>query len=276
MDFDGRAFALNPRPEFARLTHPDIETLVIGGIFNAVDPNAAFASVRNLLRDAAFTGEKAKRIYVAYDAIVASGKQISLGSLIVELREHKFFEGTAIATATEVQQSARITNLEEMAQKLADAERSRRLAVDLAGVLMRLQDGEPLDEITECTRQCLTIVQPRAVVDIESLVSVHSLNAAGINFVVDGLFAEGAVHAITGDSGAGKTTFLTAMAASIAMDERFLGRKVTPRKVLMLDRENLSLWCKSDSRGWEFRMVASCEYGCWQSAEVQIRTRQRS
>ena len=78
----------------------------------------------------------------------------------------------------------------------------------------------------------------RRRVNIDEIPSVHTLASKEIPFVVEGLIAEGAIHLFTGESGHGKSTFATALAASIATGGDFAGRACRKRKVLILDREN--------------------------------------
>jgi hypothetical protein len=73
---------------------------------------------------------------------------------------------------------------------------------------------------------------------IADLPSVHALNNSGIGFALGGLFAFGAITAVTGDAGAGKTTFVTAACGHVAAGLPFLGRDVIQTEVLILDREN--------------------------------------
>jgi hypothetical protein len=75
-------------------------------------------------------------------------------------------------------------------------------------------------------------------VDIDAIGSVRSFSSKGIEFVIDGLIACSAVSVLTGDAGAGKSTFVTSMAGHVAVGETFLGRLCSQRKVLILDREN--------------------------------------
>lgn len=75
-------------------------------------------------------------------------------------------------------------------------------------------------------------------VKIDEIPSVHSVSSAGIEFIIPGLIASSAVTAITGDAGAGKTTFATALAGCVACGTEFLGRESLQRPVLILDREN--------------------------------------
>jgi hypothetical protein len=75
-------------------------------------------------------------------------------------------------------------------------------------------------------------------VKIDEIPSVLSMSSDGIEFIVPGLIASSAVTAITGDAGAGKTTFATALAGHVACGAEFLGRGCLQRPVLILDREN--------------------------------------
>lgn len=74
--------------------------------------------------------------------------------------------------------------------------------------------------------------------DVDAIGSVSGYANAEIEYVVRGLIPSGCIVAITGESGCGKSTFVTKMVAAIASGEEFLGRGCQCRKVLVLDREN--------------------------------------
>ena len=59
-----------------------------------------------------------------------------------------------------------------------------------------------------------------------------------VRYVIPDLLPEAAITLITGDSGHGKTIFVTAMAGAIVTGGEFLGRQAERRKVIYLDREN--------------------------------------
>ena len=86
----------------------------------------------------------------------------------------------------------------------------------------------------------------RRRVNVDDLPSVHNLASNEIPFVVEGLIAEGAIHLFTGESGHGKSTFATALAASIATGGDFAGRACRRRKVLILRPRKLD-WRRSSA-----------------------------
>jgi archaellum biogenesis ATPase FlaH len=75
----------------------------------------------------------------------------------------------------------------------------------------------------------------RSLADIPS---VRDFGAREIEYVVGGMIAAGTVTAITGDSGAGKSTFVTALCGAVAEGKPFAGFATQQRPVLILDREN--------------------------------------
>lgn len=77
-----------------------------------------------------------------------------------------------------------------------------------------------------------------AITRIEDLPDLESLNAATIEWIAEGLFAEGALTMITSESGAGKSTFVSAAAYAISLGKVFMGRPTKNRPVLILDAEN--------------------------------------
>jgi Bifunctional DNA primase/polymerase, N-terminal/AAA domain/Primase C terminal 1 (PriCT-1) len=78
----------------------------------------------------------------------------------------------------------------------------------------------------------------RARLTVDTVPSIRSFSNVGIRWVVEGLIAEGTITMISGDSGVGKSTVVTAMAGAISCGGYFLSRATTPRPCLILDREN--------------------------------------
>src|SRR5690348_17191151 len=80
--------------------------------------------------------------------------------------------------------------------------------------------------------------KPRLITRIEDLPTLDQLGGAGVVWVVDSIFAEGALHMITSESGAGKSTWVAAAAYAISTGTPFMGRATKQRPVLLLDAEN--------------------------------------
>jgi len=78
----------------------------------------------------------------------------------------------------------------------------------------------------------------RHISSISEIPSIRRYAAQKIEFLVDQILAAGSVNAITGESGAGKTTVVLGMCAAVATGESFAGFQTQKRKVLVLDREN--------------------------------------
>lgn len=74
--------------------------------------------------------------------------------------------------------------------------------------------------------------------DIADLKPMESFGDVQIRWVVDGLFAEGAIIVITGKPGDGKTTLAADIAYRVSRGEPFSGRPTSKRPALILDREN--------------------------------------
>jgi hypothetical protein len=81
----------------------------------------------------------------------------------------------------------------------------------------------------------------RIIHRMEDVPRIEDVSAVEIRWVVDGIIVEGAVHAITGESGDGKSTFLSALGYSVSRGNQFLGRATSKRPVLILDAENPSV-----------------------------------
>jgi AAA domain len=80
--------------------------------------------------------------------------------------------------------------------------------------------------------------QPPSKVDINNIPTVRSFDSHGVAFIIKDLIGAGCVNMLSGESGHGKSTLATAMAAAIAKGEDFAGRPCSKRAVLILDREN--------------------------------------
>ena len=66
------------------------------------------------------------------------------------------------------------------------------------------------------------------------------MGGADIEWVLDGIFAEGALHMLTSDPGAGKSTLVASVGYAVSLGWEFLGRATSKRPVLILDAENPS------------------------------------
>ena len=73
---------------------------------------------------------------------------------------------------------------------------------------------------------------------VSEIPSIRTFAAQKIDFLVEGLIAAGTVTAITGDSGCGKSTFVTALASAVERGIPFAELQTQRRPVLVLDREN--------------------------------------
>jgi len=80
--------------------------------------------------------------------------------------------------------------------------------------------------------------QARSILRIENLPRLEGVSGADIEWVVEGIIAEGAMHLITGDAGAGKSTLVSALGYAVARGDDFLRRATSKRPVLILDAEN--------------------------------------
>ena len=86
---------------------------------------------------------------------------------------------------------------------------------------------------------CFTPATPQPTLSINDIPSVFALPHRPIEFAIPGVIAYEAVTLISGDSGCGKSTFVTALGAQVATGRGFLGRLVShAAPVLYLDREN--------------------------------------
>ncbi|MDQ6677403.1 MAG: AAA family ATPase [Acidobacteriota bacterium] len=105
---------------------------------------------------------------------------------------------------------------------------------------MRCEIDEP-QQLEALTRNWETNTGPDSasvIRQIEDLPSLESVANGTTEWVVDEMFAAGSLHLVTGDAGAGKSTFVSAMAHAVSRGHRFLGRATIQRPVLFLDAEN--------------------------------------
>jgi archaellum biogenesis ATPase FlaH len=91
----------------------------------------------------------------------------------------------------------------------------------------------PQDEETSSSRTN----EPR-IQSISDVASIRTYASQRIEFLVEDLIAAGTVNVLTGESGAGKTTLVTAICAAVDRGEPFAGLVTQRRPVLILDREN--------------------------------------
>jgi hypothetical protein len=83
-----------------------------------------------------------------------------------------------------------------------------------------------------------TIDKPRLIKRIEDLPDLEQVSGAEIDWIVKGIFAQGGLHMITSEPGAGKSTLTAAAGYAISNGLQFLGRATKQSPVLLLDAEN--------------------------------------
>jgi energy-coupling factor transporter ATP-binding protein EcfA2 len=97
---------------------------------------------------------------------------------------------------------------------------------------------EELDSLSREWHEEVGLDNPRVIQRIEDLPCLENLDNGNIDWVVDGMIAAGAMHLITGDAGAGKSTLVSAMGHAVSRGDEFLERATSKRPVLLLDAEN--------------------------------------
>jgi len=73
---------------------------------------------------------------------------------------------------------------------------------------------------------------------VSDVASIREYASQKIDFIVEGIIAAGTVTVISGESGAGKTTLVTAICSAVERGIPFAGLATQRRPVLMLDKEN--------------------------------------
>jgi RecA-family ATPase len=76
---------------------------------------------------------------------------------------------------------------------------------------------------------------------IEDLPRVEDIGSAAIQWDVEDLIPSATIVLVTGDAGAGKSTFICALGYAISKGRDFLDRRTSKRPVLVLDAENPSV-----------------------------------
>ena len=76
--------------------------------------------------------------------------------------------------------------------------------------------------------------RPFKVADLPSIWDVE----AKMEWLIEGLVARSSVTLLSGESGCGKSTFALGMAGAVVHGQKFLGRNLVQRDVLIVDREN--------------------------------------
>jgi len=84
-------------------------------------------------------------------------------------------------------------------------------------------------------------VPERKIRQIEDLPRVEDIGSAEIEWDVEGLVPHATVVLLTGEAGAGKSTFVSALASAVSKGQPFLGLKTSKRPVLIIDAENPSV-----------------------------------
>jgi hypothetical protein len=78
----------------------------------------------------------------------------------------------------------------------------------------------------------------RLIQRVEDVPRIEDFSTKTIEWDVEGIIARGAFHAITGESGAGKSTFTAALGSAMSRGCPFMGFATARRPVLTLDAEN--------------------------------------
>lgn len=100
-------------------------------------------------------------------------------------------------------------------------------------------DLESEGDVNKLSEKWAQDTDPKPLITrIEDLPDLEEVSGANMIWVVERLFAEGALHMITSEPGAGKSTFVAAAANAISHGLDFMGRATKQCPVLLLDAEN--------------------------------------
>jgi RecA-family ATPase len=101
-----------------------------------------------------------------------------------------------------------------------------------------IHDINSEEDLNELARKWETEIGPGKITRIEDLPDLDQVNGSNVVWVVEGIIAEGALHMITSEPGAGKSTFVAALCDAVSRGMPFMGRPTSKRKILILDAEN--------------------------------------
>lgn len=153
-------------------------------------------------------------------------------------------------------------------------------AKDVESTFQRHDDGQDVTGLPHlekfCSRQVVLQVakwlglgtepakkKAQPLADLTRLPSIWQLQGE-TRWLIEGLFSEGSVNMITGDSGDGKSTLALALAGAVAHGSTFLGRACAQRQVLYCDRENPLFTIKERLERLKIRETANLHYwGGW-------------
>jgi AAA domain/DnaB-like helicase N terminal domain len=237
---------VRPRPELRDLpSAPELEKLILGGILASHEPNATFRSVQNQIPLGAYTLEEHRRMVCAMSDLDAEGQAITLPLIVDVLRRRGQLNGHNIIS--DYAGLPVIADIAAYCRRVAEYGECRKLYLNCIDTQMRITAGDSLNGILDDLKARLEHIHPSNgfTTEIDKLRSVHTIEMQTMEFVIDGLLAAGTLNAIGGEPGAGKSTFATALAGSVATGTDFLKRTVSQRPVVLLDKENpVSVMCE--------------------------------
>lgn len=101
-----------------------------------------------------------------------------------------------------------------------------------------IQDVASEQDINAVAHSWDRLDSPRKIARIEDLPDLEEGDGEEIQWVVEGIIAQGALHMITSESGAGKSTLISASGSAVSLGTPFMDRATSRRPVLILDAEN--------------------------------------
>lgn len=101
-----------------------------------------------------------------------------------------------------------------------------------------IRDISSEEDIQTFSRQPQTGSERTNIRRIEDLPDLDLVGEASIEWIVEKMIAKGALHMLTSEPGAGKSTLTAAICYAVSMGRPFAGRSTTKCSVLILDAEN--------------------------------------
>ncbi|HYM07621.1 MAG TPA: AAA family ATPase [Terriglobales bacterium] len=219
----------------------DAERLVLGSVLKNPARLESLA-----LEPADFDLEKHRSIFRAMVDLANDNESIDFATVGSKLRERGELEAEGVSYLISLTDHLPdILSLDSHVRILRD-KHLRRLGIAAGQNLMNkcLLDGPSAAEILIEHGAAVELIsqkgigRTRRIRRIEDLPHIETIGSAEIEWDVEGLVPRGTVVLLTGEAGAGKSTFACALAYAVSKGKSFLGRKTSERPVLALDAEN--------------------------------------
>jgi len=219
----------------------DVEKLILGSLL--LD-GSRFIDIAPMLREDDFALEKHRRIFARMSALHSRGEPIDRVIVANELMRYGELESVdGIGYLVTLDDGLpRIAHLDSYVNIIRDKATLRRIAIAAQHLMTRalLAEEEPAEILTGAEEMLRRLSQgARANArSFSDITLIGTIAAQKLDWVVHTILAAGTVTLITGDSGSGKSSLVTAICHAISLGDALAGLRTQQRPVLYLDREN--------------------------------------